>query len=77
MRHYTHSTSKFPQLTTKRIFTTHNSPTPTVKMPQEVSDIKQFIEICRRQDASCKFYLPGLAGLWYDACKDFASSSHS
>jgi hypothetical protein len=24
-------------------------------MPQEVSDIKQFIEICRRKDASCKF----------------------
>ena len=24
------------------------------KMPQEVSDIKKFIEICRRKDASCK-----------------------
>jgi hypothetical protein len=24
-------------------------------MPQEVSDIKQFIEICRRKDASCEF----------------------
>lgn len=23
-------------------------------MPKEVSDIKQFIEICRRKDASCK-----------------------
>jgi hypothetical protein len=22
-------------------------------MPREVSDIKQFIEICRRKDASC------------------------
>jgi hypothetical protein len=25
-------------------------------MPSEVSDIKQFIEICRRKDASCTFY---------------------
>lgn len=25
----------------------------TVTMPREVSDIKQFIEICRRKDASC------------------------
>ena len=25
----------------------------TVKMPSEVSDIKQFIEICRRKDAKC------------------------
>jgi hypothetical protein len=24
-------------------------------MPREVSDIKQFIEICRRKDASCMF----------------------
>lgn len=24
-------------------------------MPSEVSDIKQFIEICRRKDASCTF----------------------
>ena len=24
-------------------------------MPREVSDIKQFIEICRRKDARCKF----------------------
>jgi hypothetical protein len=24
-------------------------------MPREVSDIKQFIEICRRKDASCTF----------------------
>lgn len=24
-------------------------------MPSEVSDIKQFIEICRRKDASCAF----------------------
>ena len=30
---------------------TSNSPT----MPQEVSDIKHFIEICRRKDASCSF----------------------
>lgn len=28
-------------------------------MPQEVSDIKQFIEICRRKDASCKIPLAG------------------
>jgi hypothetical protein len=27
--------------------------TQIVKMPSEVSDIKQFIEICRRKDASC------------------------
>ena len=26
-------------------------------MPQEVSDIKRFIEICRRKDAKCKFSL--------------------
>jgi len=24
-------------------------------MPSEVSDIKQFIEICRRKDAKCTF----------------------
>ena len=24
-------------------------------MPREVSDIKQFIEICRRKDASCEY----------------------
>ncbi|MDI1491040.1 MAG: 60S ribosomal protein L38 [Ramalina farinacea] len=27
-------------------------------MPREVSDIKQFIEICRRKDASCRSYQP-------------------
>lgn len=27
-------------------------------MPREVSDIKQFIEICRRKDASCTSFLP-------------------
>ena len=27
-------------------------------MPREVSDIKQFIEICRRKDASCKQHPP-------------------
>lgn len=27
-------------------------------MPREVSDIKQFIEICRRKDASCMYSLP-------------------
>ncbi|KAI4250225.1 MAG: hypothetical protein L6R40_000398 [Gallowayella cf. fulva] len=26
---------------------------PSPNMPREVSDIKQFIEICRRKDASC------------------------
>ena len=26
-----------------------------VKMPREVSDIKRFIEICRRKDASCEY----------------------
>ncbi len=31
-----------------------SSPSSTAKMPKEVSDIKQFIEICRRKDASCK-----------------------
>ncbi|OOO14315.1 Ribosomal L38e protein [Aspergillus oryzae] len=25
-------------------------------MPREISDIKQFIEICRRKDASCTFF---------------------
>jgi large subunit ribosomal protein L38e len=25
-------------------------------MPKEVTDIKSFIEICRRKDASCMFY---------------------
>jgi hypothetical protein len=35
----------------------------TVKMPAEVSDIKQFIEICRRKDAQCTFYeLPSSLG---------------
>jgi hypothetical protein len=28
----------------------------SAKMPSEVSDIKQFIEICRRKDASCTFF---------------------
>jgi hypothetical protein len=33
-------------------------------MPSEVSDIKQFIEICRRKDASCTFYnSPARGGL--------------
>lgn len=27
-------------------------------MPSQVLDIKQFIEICRRKDASCAFFLP-------------------
>jgi hypothetical protein len=27
-------------------------------MPREVSDIKQFIEICRRKDASCTSTFP-------------------
>lgn len=40
----------------------HNSNTPlslsiSPTMPKEVSDIKQFIEICRRKDASCTFFL--------------------
>lgn len=26
------------------------------KMPKQVHDIKQFIELCRRKDASCMFY---------------------
>ena len=29
----------------------------TAAMPSEVSDIKHFIEICRRKDASCTFSL--------------------
>lgn len=45
--------------------TTHKSPT----MPREVSDIKTFIEICRRKDASCTFtphhpYGPRCASQW-------------
>lgn len=36
----------------------HHPPSPTPRkksptMPQEISDIKSFIEICRRKDASC------------------------
>lgn len=31
-------------------------------MPKEVSDIKQFIEICRRKDASCTFFTSTCAG---------------
>jgi len=27
---------------------------PVADMPQEIADIKRFIEICRRKDASCK-----------------------
>lgn len=30
-------------------------PHPSPTMPREVSDIKQFIEICRRKDAKCTF----------------------
>src|SRR6201996_9021220 len=37
-----------------RIHHTSVSFSPTATMPQEVSDIKQFIEICRRKDASCE-----------------------
>jgi hypothetical protein len=33
--------------------TSHN----TANMPSQVTDIKQFIEICRRKDASCAFSL--------------------
>ena len=34
-------------------------PNQTVKMPKQVQDIKQFIEIARRKDASCTCtYLP-------------------
>lgn len=39
------------------------TPAKSVKMPQEVSDIKQFIEICRRKDASCMFYPPAYSTL--------------
>jgi Ribosomal L38e protein family len=31
----------------------HLIPHHTVTMPREISDIKNFIEICRRKDASC------------------------
>jgi hypothetical protein len=52
-------TIKFPELKTppelSRLPNSHTLNLQTVKMPQEVSDIKQFIEICRRQDASCEF----------------------
>lgn len=37
---------------------TTNQPPPvqsTFKMPKQVHDIKQFIELCRRKDASCRF----------------------
>lgn len=45
----TKSSAKF---TIDRDSQTYNAQSPT--MPSEVSDIKQFIEICRRKDASCK-----------------------
>lgn len=32
-----------------------SSQTNTANMPREISDIKSFIEICRRKDASCTF----------------------
>lgn len=37
-------------------------PYPLPTMPREVSDIKQFIEICRRKDASCTFPVHDLPG---------------
>ena len=55
-----------------------NSP----KMPREVTDIKSFIEICRRKDASCTFRTrerswnvkrrPLVDGAWYKANKTHA-----
>jgi hypothetical protein len=49
-------TSKFKIdfLDDSSIVTIHN----TANMPAEVSDIKQFIEICRRKDALCTFSIP-------------------
>jgi hypothetical protein len=35
----------------------HTSSQHTANMPSQVTDIKQFIEICRRKDASCAFFL--------------------
>ena len=32
-------------------------------MPREISDIKSFIEICRRKDASCTFR-PRIGEMW-------------
>lgn len=35
-------------------------------MPREISDIKSFIEICRRKDASCTFHpILEIAGYMY------------
>ena len=37
------------------------TPTTVAVMPQEVSDIKSFIEICRRKDASCTSHILPIA----------------
>jgi len=50
--------SKLSGLLRKFTITNRTSPNRLVKsatMPSEVSDIKQFIEICRRKDAKCTF----------------------
>lgn len=44
---------------------TLRQPNTSIKMPSEVSDIKQFIEICRRKDASCTCWSSGESwGSW-------------
>jgi hypothetical protein len=48
---------KSDELHDPRIIPPDSSTHISVKMPSEVSDIKQFIEICRRKDAKCMFYL--------------------
>lgn len=46
-------------------------------MPKEVSDIKQFIEICRRKDASCTFFLLSLPSLLFPLPEKEPSFPHS
>lgn len=41
-------------------------PLQPATMPSEVSDIKQFIEICRRKDASCE--CPPFSPIWFQNC---------
>jgi hypothetical protein len=52
-RTISNSSSRRPDRTTP--IPRYPTSTQSVTMPSEVSDIKQFIEICRRKDAKCTF----------------------
>jgi hypothetical protein len=39
-------------------------------MPSQVTDIKQFIEICRRKDASCVFFAASATPIAKKECQD-------